>query len=494
MSAPPVGVPAGLRGALQICGTTSDAGKSTIVVGLCRLLARNGVSVAPFKAQNMALNSFVTRTGDEIGRAQGAQALAAGVDPEAAMNPILLKPTGERASQVVVMGHPIGVMTAVEYHEHKPRLLQLVLESLADLRRRFDVVLIEGAGSPTEINLLAHDIVNLRVARDAALPAIIVGDIDRGGVFAHLYGTVALLPADLRATVKGFVINRFRGDPALLGDGMTTLEARSGVPTLGVIPMLRDLWMDGEDSLALDVPYPAAGPPLADPLEIVVIRLPQISNHTDIDAFAIEPGVTVRYVQRPEAVGRPDLVVLPGSKETVNDLRWLRQADLVEAIRRSGADVLGSCAGYKMLGPRIDDPVESGAGAVDGLGWLQGVTTRFASDKVLRNLHTDALSGYQIHHGRVTGGAGWVPLGERPEGAVNDDGSVRGTTFHGLFESDAFRAAFLRELAARRGKTFEPAGAGFASAREARFDRIADALETHLDLAAVVRLIASAAL
>ncbi len=485
-------IPAGLRGALQVCGATSDAGKSTLVAGMCRLLARNGVSVAPFKAQNMALNSYVTRDGGEIGRAQAAQARAAGIEPAVSMNPILLKPTGDRTSQVVVMGQPIGVMSAAEYHEHKPQLLALVLSSLAALRSQHDVVLVEGAGSPTEINLLANDIVNLRIARDAGMPAIVVADIDRGGVFAHLFGTVALLPEDLRRTVKGFVINKFRGDPALLGDGTAMLQQRCGVPTLGVIPMLREMWLDGEDSLALDVPYPSAGAALADPIDIAVIRLPQISNYTDIDAFAIEPGVTGRFVTTPEALGRPDLVVLPGSKETVNDLRWLRQQRLDGAIRASGADVLGICAGFQMLGATIQDEVESGQGVVDGLGWLADVSTRFGHDKVLANVDDGQLSGYQIHHGRVTGGRGWVPIGGAIEGAINDEGTIRGTTFHGLFENDSFRGDLLREVATRRGRCFEPVGVSFEAAREARFDRIADAIEQHLDVETLCRLIASA--
>ncbi|MCU1392340.1 MAG: cobyric acid synthase CobQ [Ilumatobacteraceae bacterium] len=485
----PPGVPENLRGALQICGCTSDAGKSTLVAGLCRLLARNGISVAPFKAQNMALNSFVTRNGDEIGRAQGAQSLAAGIEPEVIMNPILLKPTGDRSSQVVVMGHPVGVMTAAEYHEHKPQLLETVLESLAELRRRFDVVLCEGAGSPTEINLLDHDIVNLRIAKEAGMAAIVVGDIDRGGVFAHLYGTVALLPDDLRPLVQGFVINRFRGDPALLGDGMETLRRRSGVPTLGILPMLRDLWLDGEDSLALDVPYPSAGPALADSLDVVVVRLPQISNYTDVDALALEPGLSVRYVSSAEAIGRPDLVVLPGSKETVRDLTWMRSRGIDGAIRASGADVLGICAGYQMLGDIIEDDVESGEGTVPALGWLPGVATTFGHDKVLARFTDDSLSGYQIHHGRVTGGPGWVPVGGGVEGAVSLDGRVRGTTFHGLFEHDGFRTGFLTDLAGRRGKRFVPAGVDFAASRQGRFDRIADAIEEHLDLDALFALV-----
>jgi adenosylcobyric acid synthase len=496
------GLGPGLRGALQVVGCTSDAGKSTLVVGLCRLLARNGVRVAPFKAQNMALNSFVTRDGLEIGRAQGVQALAAGVEPEAAMNPILLKPTGDRSSQVVVMGQPVGVMDAVTYHERKPALLGLVTEALADLRSRFDVVVCEGAGSPAEINLLDHDIVNLRLAREAAMPAVLVGDIDRGGVFAHFYGTVALLPEDLRATVRGFLVNRFRGDPALLGDATDQMLARTGIRTLGVIPELEGLWLDGEDSVALGVPVPSAGPPRADALDVAVVRLPRLSNYTDFDALACEPGVGVRYVADPAALGRPDLVVLPGSKATVADLAWLRGTGLPEAIAASGADVLGICAGYQMLGDRVADGVESREAEVAGLGWLAGVHTHFRADKVLRRIEAPGVSGYQIHHGRVQrpqGLAGWVPVGgdegseDGMEGAVSADGRIRGTTVHGLFEHDAFRATFLTDLAARRGKAFVSAGVDFTAERARRFDTLADALEAHADVDALVALIASSA-
>ena len=486
---PPIGL--GLRGALHVSGCTSDAGKSTVVAGLCRLLARKGVSVAPFKAQNMALNSYVTRGGDEIGRAQGVQALAAGIEPTAAMNPILLKPTSDRSSQVIVMGQPVGVMDAVEYHEHKPKLLAMVLEALADLRSQYDVVLCEGAGSPAEINLLAHDIVNLRIAVEAGMRAVVVGDIDRGGVFAHLFGTVELLPPEFRATVGGFIINRFRGDPALLGDGMATLQARCGVPTLGVLPMLEGLWLDGEDSVALGAPIPSAGPALADPLEVVAVRLPRLSNYTDLDALALEPGVSVRYVADAASIGHPDLVVIPGSKETVADLAWLRAQGIDAAVAASGADLLGICAGYQMLGERITDDIESGAGEMGGLGWLPGVSTVFGGEKVLRQHDGAHAGGYQIHHGRVSGpaGGGWVPLDDGDEGTVRSDGQVRGTTLHGLFEHDAFRSQFLVDLAARRHKRFLPGGVVFADARTARFDTIADAIEHHLDLDALGALI-----
>ena len=355
----------------MVCGTASDAGKSHVVTGLCRVLSRRGVRVAPFKAQNMSLNSYVTASGHEIGRAQGVQALAAGVEPEVAMNPILLKPTGDQASQVVVMGRPTEHLQAAAYHARAPKLLATVLDALADLRARFDVVILEGAGSPAEINLLDNDIVNLRVAYEAGLPAIVVGDIDRGGVFAALYGTVTLLPDHYRNLIKGFVLNKFRGDPALLGNGLADLEARTGVPTLGVLPYLHDVALDAEDSLALDGPRPRArGDAVGDHLDVAVIQVPQLSNGTDVDALAIEPGVSVRLVADAAALGDPDLIVLPGSKATVSDLDWVRARRLDRAIAAHDATVLGICGGYQMLGGRIVDTVESGAGDVAGLGWL----------------------------------------------------------------------------------------------------------------------------
>jgi adenosylcobyric acid synthase len=510
----------------MVCGTTSDAGKSHVTSGLCRLLSRRGTKVAPFKAQNMALNSFVTSSGHEIGRAQAAQARAARVEPEVAMNPILLKPTSDRASQVVVRGEPWAQLSAAEYHARKPELLALVLEDLADLRSRFDVVICEGAGSPAEINLLDHDIVNLRVAHDAGLPAIVVGDIDRGGVFAALFGTVALLPARYRDLVQGFVINKLRGDPALLLDGCAQLEAACGVPTLGVLPWLDDLALDAEDSLALQGrrPRPAA-PALGDGLDVAVVRVPRISNVTDLDALSIEPGVGVRLVDDPAGLGDPDLVVLPGSKSTVADLAWLRERGFDRALtrlvdREEPGLLLGICGGYQQLGRWIlDDGIEqaggsgertaggtpgiggrAGDGPVAGLGLLD-VTTRFEATKVVRRRRGTCLGqgvdGYEIHHGRVEradGTPGWVHLddaaGAEEEGAVDPERAVvLGTSLHGLFEADAFRASFLTEVGRRRGKTFVPAGLSFAAAREAQIDALADLLEAHLDLDRLFALI-----
>jgi adenosylcobyric acid synthase len=497
-----------MRGGVMVCGTTSDAGKSVVVAAICRMLHRRGVRVAPFKAQNMALNSFVTADGAEIGRAQAMQAEAAGLAPEAAMNPILLKPTGERTSQVVVMGRPLGHYDAVGYHALKPDLFATVCDALADLRTRYDVVVLEGAGSPAEINLLDHDIVNLRVAKAAGIPALVVGDIDRGGVFAALYGTVALLPDDLRRHVRGFVLNKFRGDPALLAPGLAELERRTSVPTLGVLPWIDGVALDAEDSLALDGPRPSAARRedrgvRGDVLDIAVVRFPRIANFTDVDPLALEPGVSVRYVVDGQSIGDPDLLLLPGTKATVADLEWLRGRGIDHAIGRAserGTIVLGICGGYQMLGASISDDVESGRGVVPGLGHLD-VTTMFGVDKVTRQRRGIAMgqpvSGYEIHHGRTAraaGSDGWIHLdavhGVEDEGAVDTrTASFLGTTLHGLFEEDGFRSAFLCEIGRRRGKTFVPAGVSFHAARASQLDRLADLLEANVDLAALDALI-----
>jgi adenosylcobyric acid synthase len=496
----------------MVCGTTSDAGKSTVVAGLCRLLAREGVSVAPFKGQNMSLNSVVTTEGAEIGRAQWLQAVAAGAEPEAAMNPVLLKPTSERSSQVIVMGHPVETQQAGDYQRSKAGLVDIVDGALADLRSRFDVVICEGAGSPAEINLLDHDIVNLGLAVRAGLPAVVVGDIHRGGVFAHLFGTVAVLPDDLRACIKGFIINMFRGDPALLGDAMDQLEARSGVPTLGVLPYLPGLVLDAEDSLHRMLSALPSGPiTAAEQLDVVVLRLPRLSNFTDFDPLLVEGGVAVRFVDHPSAFGDPDLVVVPGTKSTVADLEWLRASGLLAVIeaRRSTPSppvILGVCGGFQMLGRRIEDPagVESTVPEVAGLDWLP-LVTRFRAQKTTRlragsGPSGDPVHGYEIRHGRTSALAGWdrwlsLDDGGREgededvESARDRTMSVYGTSLHGLFEEDRFRGDFLTGVAEARGKSWRPSGVAFAEARQQQIDRVADACAAHLDLAALWRLI-----
>ncbi|MBO0878149.1 MAG: cobyric acid synthase, partial [Pseudonocardia sp.] len=375
-------------GALLVAGTTSDAGKSVLVTGLCRWLALGGVKVAPFKAQNMSNNSVVTPDGGEIGRAQAMQAAACGLEPSVRFNPVLLKPGSDRSSQVVVLGRVQGTVSARSYPERKAALLTTVVDTLDGLRADHDVVLCEGAGSPAEINLRAEDIANMGLARAAGLPVLVVGDIDRGGVLAHLFGTLALLDRADQALVAGFVINKFRGDPSLLEPGLRRLRALTGRPTLGVLPFDDRLWLDAEDSLS----YVADGvvgrppPPVgARWLRVAVPRLPRISNATDVEALACEPGVAVRYVTEPSRLADADLVVLPGSKSTVADLDWLRATGLADALAahaRDGRPVLGICGGYQMLSRRIVDPVESERGEVDGLGLLD-VEIVFEADKRL---------------------------------------------------------------------------------------------------------------
>ena len=459
-----------MNGALMVAGATSDAGKSLVVAGLCRLLARRDVRVAPFKAQNMSLNSAVTWDGAEIGRAQAFQAFAAGIEPEAIMNPVLLKPTSEHRSQVIVLGEAVAELDAGAYGAKAASLLPMVLDALEELREVFDVVLCEGAGGAAEINLLDRDIVNLPLARAAGIPAIVVGDIERGGVFASLYGTHALLPEDLRACIRGFVINRFRGDVSLLGDGPATLTERTGVPVLGVLPHLDGLRVDDEDSLALDRSWSTEG----DVLDVAVVRFPHVSNSTDLDPLRVEPGVSVRLVTRPGELGNPDLVVLPGTKSTVHDLAWFHASGLVDAVRESSATILGICGGYQMLGTRIVDDVESTAGEVEALGWLE-VETVFEAEKVVRR----RAHGYEIHHGRVSDDA-----------ILHDEGRVLGTTLHGFFDDDDLRHAFLGDL---HGEPWV-SDVSFDAVRTAQADALADLLEAHLDVDAVIALIESGAL
>jgi adenosylcobyric acid synthase len=494
----------------MICGTTSDAGKSTVVVGLCRLLARAGVSVAPFKGQNMSLNSMVTTEGGEIGRAQWIQAVAARAEPEVAMNPVLLKPTSERSSQVVVMGRPMEDRQASDYQHRKAELVGVVDGALADLRSRFDVVILEGAGSPAEINLMDNDIVNLGLARRADLPAVLVGDIHRGGVFAHLYGTVAILPEELRGGIRAFIINMFRGDPALLGNAMEQLEERCGVPTLGVLPYLPGLVLDAEDSLhRMLASLTSDGFDLGRPqLDVAVIRLPHLSNFTDFDPLLVEDGVAVRFVEHPSALGDPDLVVLPGTKSTVADLAWLRDSGLlalVEQRRRSPRPptVLGICGGFQMLGHQILDPkgTESNVPVTDALGWLP-IDTTFVPDKWTRlrqgvGPSGAPIQGYEIRHGRSTPRSEWAAWlnveDEEAEqevvSAVQPADQVYGTSLHGLFEEDQFRAEFLTQVAARRGLNWGPSGRSFALARQAQIDRVADTCAEFLDLGSLWRLL-----
>jgi adenosylcobyric acid synthase len=481
-----------VRGTLLVAGTGSDAGKSVLVAGLCRWLARQGVKVAPFKAQNMSLNSFVTLDGAEIGRAQAMQAAAAGIEPTADMNPVLLKPGSDRRSQVVVLGHPEAEADAVGYRSHAPRLRQVALDSLARLRDAYDVVICEGAGSPAEINLRDTDVANMGLARAAGLPVIVTGDIDRGGVFAAMYGTLALLAPEDQALISGFVINKFRGAPELLDGGLAMLRRLTGRPVYGVLPWQEGLSGDAEDSLNLPSHEYSTVVDHELRLRVAVVRLPRISNFTDVDALAAEPGVLVRFAASPAELADADLVILPGTRATVADLAWLRERGLAAAVAaraRAGRPVLGICGGYQMLAGQIDDPVESGLGTVDGLGLLP-VRVRFGAEKILARPRGRALgapvAGYEIHHGvaELTDPAAEPFLDGCRRGAI------WGTSWHGALENDEFRRAFLAEVAALAGRDFTPApGPGFAAVREARLDVLAGLVSRHLDTAALTQLI-----
>ena len=495
---------------LMVQGTGSHAGKSLLVMALCRIFSREGLRVAPFKAQNMSLNAFVTPDGREFSRAQAVQADAAGVAPLVEMNPVLLKPQDGIRSQVVAMGKPLCVASAGEYRDLTPQLWPLVTRSLDTLRESNDIVVMEGAGSPAEINLREYEIVNMRVARYAGAPVILVGDIDRGGVFASLFGTVALLEPEERALIRAFVINKFRGDPSLLESGLEVLQRRTGVSVAGVLPYFNDVQLPEEDSVGLeDSPQTRAEPEAL--LDIAVIRLPRIANFDDFDPLRREPGVRLRYVDSPGRMGSPDLIVIPGSKTTVADLAWMRQTGLdrsVSAHRGAGKPVIGLCGGYQMLGRAILDPrrVESDRPRTDGLGLLP-VQTVFESRKETHQVKADIVSGgglmtgsrggrltgYEIHMGRTSGsGSAAFRIRERsgrpaddPEGALDSEGLTLGTCLHGLFHNHDFRRGLLLHLAASKNVSL-PAGALQDMERE--YDRLADLVSGHLDMDAVHRI------
>ncbi len=468
-----------------------------VVAGLCRLLARRGIRVAPFKAQNMSNNSAVTVEGGEIGRAQAMQARAAGLEPSVRFNPILLKPGSDRTSQLVVRGRVTDSVTATGYLEHRDRLAHLVIDELSGLRDEFEAVICEGAGSPAEINLRATDLANMGLARAANLPVILVGDIDRGGLLAHLFGTLAVLAPDDQAHIAGFIVNKFRGDPALLEPGLRQLLGMTGRPTYGVLPYHDQLWLDAEDSLSVlaDRVVGTPSPPRGDEwLRVAAVRLPRISNSTDIEALACEPGVLVRWVTSPADLADSDLIVIPGSKATVADLSWLRERGLADRIAEhagAGKPVLGVCGGFQMLCRRIGDTVESAAGEVDGLGLLDA-DIAFGATKVLRRWQPP-LSGYEIHHGRLVRCAEACWFGADSESHGIKHGAVFGTHWHGLLDNDEFRRAWLAGVAHAAGRT------GFviaedvdvAGRRDAQLDIMADLLASHLDLDAVFALLDS---
>ncbi|MSQ13451.1 MAG: cobyric acid synthase [Dehalococcoidia bacterium] len=492
----------------MVQGTASHVGKSVLVTALCRILRQDGFRVAPFKAQNMSNNSSVTPDGGEIGRAQAVQAEAAGVESSVEMNPILLKPEADNRSQVVLLGRPLRVAPAREYYAMKPRLWEAVTRSLDALRARYDVVVVEGAGSPAEVNLKEHDIVNMRVARYANAPVLLVADIDRGGVFASLIGTLDLLEPEERALVRGLVVNKFRGDPTLFASGVAFLEQRTGLPVAGVLPYFRDIPIPQEDSVALEA-RPAPTPAV---LDVAVLRLPRIANFDDFDPIARHPGVALRYVESTDVFDNPDLVIIPGAKSTVADLAWLRETGLAEAtlrLRQRGVAVIGVCGGYQMLGQRILDPlgVESPKRETAGLGLLDVATTFAASKETHRvqgrvlgghgllELATGAqFTGYEIHMGRTAGDRATSPFlltqrsnaaCEDADGAISSDGWVLGTYIHGLFHNRPFRAALLSALALRKGVRLPPPRD--ADNRDAEYDKLAAFVRAHLDMGLVYR-------
>lgn len=477
----------------MVAGTGSDAGKSALVAGLCRWLARQGVSVAPFKAQNMSLNSFVTVKGGEMGRAQVVQAQAAGVEPDVIMNPVLLKPGTDTSSQLIVLGHPRGELNSGTGWAKKRELLDLVVDAHLELRQRFDVVICEGAGSPAEINLRANDIVNLGFARAADIPAVLVGDVDRGGIFASFVGTLALLDREDQDLVRGFIVNKFRGTKELLQSGVDQLTSLTGRVTYGILPYQRGLELDAEDATDFTSWLDVAAPLGPDVLLIGVLALPRASNLTDLDPLVDEPGVVLRPIYRPEEMRDCDLVILPGTRATVSDLHWIRERrfDHALAARASaGQAILGLCGGFQMLGSVIDDVVESNVGRVQGLGLLP-IRTEFKPEKILAQTRLNMddgtiFRGYVIHHGRVSVEGGQSLFAD--EGCVL--GSVAGTLWHGLFENDNWRRQYLLGVAERSGKRFIPDSAhDFSSRREARIDQLADLVGEHLDTDEILSLL-----
>lgn len=477
---------------LMVQGTTSDAGKSTLVTALCRWLKRQGVAVVPFKPQNMALNSAVTADGGEIGRAQAVQAQACGLPPQTDMNPVLLKPNSDTGAQVIIHGRAVTSMNAVAYHDYKKVALQAVLASHQRLQAGYQVVMVEGAGSPAEINLRANDIANMGFAEAVDCPVILIADIDRGGVFAHLVGTLELLSDSEQARVKGFVINRFRGDIALLQPGLDWLEQRTGKPVLGVLPYLTDFHLEAEDAIDR-----RQADKTGEVLRVAVPVLPRISNHTDFDPLRLHPQVQLTFVAPGQPLPPADLVILPGSKSVRADLARLREHGWDRALARHlryGGKVLGICGGYQMLGRRIADPhaLEGPAGESEGLGLLE-LDTVLEPEKQLRNvrgrlsLGDVPVSGYEIHAGVSQGPALERPVAQlddgRCDGALSPDGQVLGTYLHGLFESAEAREALLRWAGLEQVQDVD-----YPALRERDIERLADQVERHLDTDLLRRL------
>lgn len=490
---------------LMVQGTASHSGKSLLVAGLCRFFHRQGLRVAPFKAQNMSLNSYVTPDGREIARAQAVQAEAAGVEPSVDMNPILLKPEAESKSQVVLLGKPLFSATAAEYYRLKPLLWDVVTSSLNRLRMNYDLVIIEGAGSPAEVNLREQEIVNMRVASYAGAPVLLVGDIERGGVFASLVGTLELLTSEERSLIKALVINKFRGDISLLKPGLEFLEQRTGIPVAGVLPYLRDIYIPDEDSVSLDERPKERGDGR---LKVAVVRFPHISNFDDFDP--LKRDADLWYVTSTQGLGDPALIILPGTKSTVADMEWLRGTGLAGEILRlweNGAFIIGVCGGYQMLGERLLDPegVESPVPEARGLGLLP-VVTRFLTHKETHRVKGRVMAsrgllslasgllfqGYEIHMGTTHGAEPAFLIMERSgkscsvgDGALDSSGRVLGTYIHGLFHNTLLRKALLKHIAFSRGFEFSPTSAHL----KADYDKLADVISEYLDMGLIQKII-----
>ena len=495
--------------ALMFCGTGSDVGKSVLTAGFCRILKRHGISVAPFKSQNMALNSAVTPEGGEIGRAQGVQAEACGIAPHTDMNPILLKPNSDTGSQVVVQGKVVRNMGVKEYNAYKPKAFLKVKESFQRLRERHSFIVMEGAGSIAEINLRDHDIANLKVAAMAGAPVILVADIDRGGVFAQIVGTLELLTPEEKALVKGVIINKFRGDVSLLDSGIEYVEQRTGVPVLGVLPWFKGLGLPEEDSVALQKKPSIPGKESGQKLRVGVVRLPRISNYTDFAVLEAEPDLELYYIHSPWLIETMDLLILPGTKSTIADLAAIKEQGIADAIRRYQGAIVGICGGYQMLGKAIHDPerVESSLECAEGLGLLDVVTTMLKekqthqaegrllpAGEAMAPGCAAAVTGYEIHMGESVLGSGASPFAritkrsgtgiELDDGAVSADGRVFGTYLHGVFDNNSFRTVFLNRIRRQKGL---PEQQQLAPALDP-FDELAAHMERYLDLERIFQI------
>ena len=502
---------------LMIQGTASHVGKSILVAAFCRILRQEGYNVAPFKSQNMALNSFITKDGCEMGRAQVVQAEAAGLAPDVDMNPILIKPNTDIGAQIIIHGKVYSNMSASRYHGFKGRAVEFVKESFARLTKRFDFIMIEGAGSPAEINLRENDIANMGMAELADCPVVLVGDIDRGGVFASLVGTIELLATEERERVKGFIINKFRGDVSLLTPGIDFLEKKTGIPVLGVIPYFRDIYIQEEDGVAVDRLLFAEK---TGKIDAAILYLPHISNFTDFDPLEREPGVNLKYVGNGEALGEVDVVIIPGSKNTIEDLKYLYNSGYVEQILghfNRGGTVVGICGGYQMLGEYIDDPdhVETSLCRMNGMGLLP-VRTKIEKEKVTSQvratvhssnrfyLSKEKLNGYEIHMGRTESKAG-NPMFEIvkregspvfvPDGCVSGDGRVWGTYIHGIFDNDGFRQEFIKRISPAdclpvvSGEVSERTGTfNFQEFKHAQYEKLAAIVREYTDMDAFYRI------